>query len=421
MNAFIIRAWVNDVNTALNFTTASQNMSSPSKRARTNTDYLDLRLDPHQTPTRTRLQLARARSENDHVFSDPAAFTTAPSESSFAALLASRSGFSAPLRPQQSPSTTSRSRSVSPIQHFRKTVDLLNLVPPVRFADGKEFERNLPEDLQPLVNSLFMAVDKEGILPEALRDDIARQSTRTRPSWWKKKTKEDDIPALEKNLASLQNIVDESVDSTNLFRSEAAWNCLVHTPLLKYATSGYNFLRVEPITSAGIAIPFRPVLQTGRHISSASSTNTTSHDDETSSQAQTNPAATSINNMVDFALVLEPGNELKAVIKQFLSCQDIKGATINQTLYEPLRSRPACVFIETKVGSGTADAANCQLGVWVAAWHERMRRIISLAGRQGQERVLTIPVIQVVNSIWTLLFVVDAGSEIVSIALYLVK
>ncbi|KAJ4174091.1 hypothetical protein NW754_002308 [Fusarium falciforme] len=114
--------------------------------------------------------------------------------------------------------------------------------------------------------------------------------------------------------------------------------------------------------------------------------------------------------MVDFAVVLRPEKELQNLIDTFLDKQPHTMATINQTIYEPLRTRPAPIFIETKTSSGNMDTANVQLGVWVAAWHERMRGIIALGG--GTDKMITIPVIQVVGSIWTLLFVMDAGAEI---------
>ncbi|UPK92630.1 hypothetical protein LCI18_003565 [Fusarium solani-melongenae] len=56
------------------------------------------------------------------------------------------------------------------------------------------------------------------------------------------------------------------------------------------------------------------------------------------------------------------------------------------------------------------DTANAQLGIWVAAWHQRLRSIINLGGGTG--RIIIVPVIQVVGSVWTLLFVTDTGPEI---------
>ncbi|WAO97269.1 Hypothetical protein NCS54_01498700 [Fusarium falciforme] len=78
------------------------------------------------------------------------------------------------------------------------------------------------------------------------------------------------------------------------------------------------------------------------------------------------PGAT-LHKMVDFALVVRPEKELQNLIDTFLDKQPHTMATINQTIYEPLRTRPAPIFIEIKTSSGNMDTANVQLGVWVAA------------------------------------------------------
>ncbi|KAK7217852.1 hypothetical protein V2G26_005855 [Clonostachys chloroleuca] len=115
--------------------------------------------------------------------------------------------------------------------------------------------------------------------------------------------------------------------------------------------------------------------------------------------------------MADFAVVLRPKEELQNFIDTFLDNQPYTTPTVNQTIYEPLRTRPAPIFIETKMPSGNMDTANVQLGIWVAVWHQRVRSIIALGG--GSDKVITIPVIQIVASVWTLMFVLDAGTEIV--------
>ncbi|KAM3551518.1 hypothetical protein ARSEF4850_007831, partial [Beauveria asiatica] len=43
----------------------------------------------------------------------------------------------------------------------------------------------------------------------------------------------------------------------------------------------------------------------------------------------------------------------------------------------------------------------------VAAWHERIRTVASQAGIE--ERLLTLPVIQVLRGVWSVLYVVDDG------------
>ncbi|KAF5024178.1 hypothetical protein F66182_3750 [Fusarium sp. NRRL 66182] len=425
MKSIVVQAWVNDVNAALTYdnitkstTTAAEpkDMSSPTKRPRTS-DYPDLRHDLEQTPTPARVQLARAEEEIRDASKGPQdPFTVAPSDYSYPAVLGTSAGFSAPFRFLPRATVTSRSGSVSPTKKFRKSTDLLNLMPPVRFNTVSDFELYIPEDAHNLIKSLCAVEAKEAILPISLRNHPSLQSSKIRPHSWqpsKSSDEEDDVISLERDLAHLQRIVNDSITSHNLYRSEAAWNCLVHTPLLNHTIFKYDFLRVEPITSANIAPSFRPLQRNGRPIfsqTSASSTSAVSEQDDVPSQSRTSAAAFSVNKMVDFALVLEPKDELRTVIDEFLDAQPIGDNTITQTLYEPLRINPACVFIETKIASGNIDAAKCQLGVWVAAWYERMRSIVNMGG--SQEKILTIPVIQVISSVWTILFVVDTGSEI---------
>ncbi|KAK7217853.1 hypothetical protein V2G26_005856 [Clonostachys chloroleuca] len=69
---------------------------------------------------------------------------------------------------------------------------------------------------------------------------------------------EDEATLLE-NHAHLRDIVDDFIASSNLHRSEAAWNCLVHTPVLRRAISRFASLEVEPISSAQILPAFHPL------------------------------------------------------------------------------------------------------------------------------------------------------------------
>ncbi|KAI8663151.1 hypothetical protein NCS57_00915000 [Fusarium keratoplasticum] len=157
---------------------------------------------------------------------------------------------------------------------------------------------------------------------------------------------------------------------------------------------------------------FRPLSDTGDEIppqhSNVSVPDMSSVSEHSVDTARTSPS--SVHKLVDFALVLRPGSELQNLIQTFLWKQSSKTSTINQPSYEPLRTRPAPIFVETKTASGNMDTANAQRGIWVAAWHQRLRSIIDLGG--GTKRVITVPVIKVVGSVWTLLFVTDAGPEI---------
>ncbi|KAI3320960.1 hypothetical protein HD806DRAFT_524313 [Xylariaceae sp. AK1471] len=195
----------------------------------------------------------------------------------------------------------------------------------------------------------------------------------------------------------MMRLIDVSIESANMSRSEAACNIIVHYPVLQQfieALSLSSLIQVEPIMAAQIAPCFRP-------------TSVSSHS-TTISQS----SSLSAHKMVDFALVLRPDGQLQQLIAQFLARPD-SDDTINQTLYPPLTTRPAPVFIETKGPGGTPEAANVQLSIWVAAWHERIHSIMGLRGTKSlTDRVITLPVIEVMSGVWHLLFAVDAESEI---------
>lgn len=93
--------------------------------------------------------------------------------------------------------------------------------------------------------------------------------------------------------------------------------------------------------------------------------------------------------MVDFALVLETDQDLAALIERLMRFPH--DATVNQTAYFPLKSRPAPVFIETKTAAKSGETADDQLGIRIAAWHESMRSLMKRGGIF--ERIITVPLI----------------------------
>ncbi|PWI65093.1 hypothetical protein PCL_07392 [Purpureocillium lilacinum] len=431
MESVVIEAWVDEVTTScsaqlldksptadpLNTNSRrrrlSVGMASPLKRQRTDNNPVD----PDETPTRPPQSLRQVA--DGAVFDDRAETASSTrSTSSFTAVLASRAAFSASTAAAHPPTNTShsttRSRSLSPVKQFRSTASLLSLVRPVRFTKASDLGSVLPGDAQKLFEVLSAVEAKVEILPAALRGSSEFGAARIRDFMWK--SDEEDQPlacdTISGNHARFRDVVNDSIASSNLHRSEAAWNNLVHTPLLRHATSHFDFLQVEPITSARIMPAFRPLSKAGDQSlsSSISSASSMSEQDLGTPQTRSGTVASSVHKMVDFALVLQPKEGLQNLIDTFLDTQPHTTATINQTIYEPLRTRPAPIFIETKTSLGNIDAANVQLGVWVAAWHDRMRSIISLA--EISSKIITIPVIQVVGSVWTVMFVKDTDAEI---------
>ncbi|KAM3504578.1 hypothetical protein MY11210_008297 [Beauveria gryllotalpidicola] len=295
----------------------------------------------------------------------------------------------------------------------------------VSFSNPRVLECVLPSDAQRLSESLSVVAGKEGILPAALRHHADFAGSRVRPFMWAPAgvgVTPDEYQTVLKNHEQLQDITYESTTSFALSRSEAAWNCRVHGPFLKFALRQADGIDFEPITSAQIISSFRPMFKSNdgaasaaSTASSASSVSAASGHDSTPSQNRPSAPASFAHKMVDFALVLKPDESLQTLISDFLHGEKYETASINQTRYEPLRKQPAPIFIETKTLSETVESARVQLGIWIAAWHERMRSIITLGG--NVKPVITVPAIQVLDSLWTLFFVVDGGTEILQAAM----
>lgn len=262
--------------------------------------------------------------------------------------------------------------------------------------------------MQSLYDKLARVECFEEIFPAVLRDQSVMDGRGLRPFMWQPAhATEDDagvsLARAKSTHERMLEIINDSRECEQWCRSEAAWNTIVHYPLLRLFTSPTASVTVEPITSAQIAPAFRPTFTNAaddaESIPSMSSVDSTNDNDSPTRKA------VSIHKMVDFALVLSPDTELETAIKQRVISSN--PPTINQTTYPPLRNRPAPVFIETKTTSGTPGEANIQLGVWIAAWHESMRRI--------SERVMAVPLLYVLDGAWTVMFAVDKGTEIVSI------
>ncbi|KAG8404957.1 hypothetical protein J3459_022408 [Metarhizium acridum] len=318
-----------------------------------------------------------------------------------------------PARPliRRTPSPTKRSQRLrhasSPTKRVKTATSLLGLERPV---DVKKASANqLPADIRQLYEDLFAVSNKEGILPRALKDSRYFDEE-TRPFMWES----DEVPSClgsenaEKLYKNIKKLVAKAIESANIRRLEAAFNTMVHFLFLELLLEDIPSVGVEVTSSAQIAKAFRPPWKE------------TAFDDETSStissvsSTRTGCVAQSfVHIMVDYALVLHPDNELSALIDKFLDSQLPECATINQTIYEPLRRLPAPISIETKTATGNSVAANRQLGVWVAGYHQRLRSIFDQrSGGADMEPIITLPVSQWYNGLFMVLFAADIRSSI---------
>ncbi|KAH6973887.1 hypothetical protein BKA56DRAFT_491781 [Ilyonectria sp. MPI-CAGE-AT-0026] len=446
MNPLFIQAWVDEMDSSptaypVDPTLAadplpdqaerrslSDERSSPAKRPRTS-EYPAFHPDSDEAPASPQPQPARHDCCGGVIF-DP---LTGPTIS-FPDLIASQEPFSPPISVQQAPTVTSyttdttRSGRPAPTKRSPKMPSLLSLARPVRFQKESDLGRVLPCDARALFDYLSAVEAKEEILPAALRDHVDFRDPRVRDFMWEptpvsEQPNAEDEATLLANHARIRGIVDDSIASSNLNRSEDAWNCLVHAPVLRHALSRFASLDVEPISSAQVMPRWRPFLKYShqdlcrRSHTSASSASSASEQDSGKPRTPKRADVSSLRKMVDFSVVLRPRKQLQKLIDEFLDRQPYGMTSISQTLYEPLRTRPAPIFIETNTPSSNMDTANVQLGLWVAAWHQHTRMIIALGRPSGDvtlppPHVLTLPVIRVMGSVWTLLFAVEAGNEI---------
>ncbi|KAG7408807.1 hypothetical protein Forpe1208_v012087 [Fusarium oxysporum f. sp. rapae] len=386
---------------------SGDSMESPSKRKRTE-DRQRAQHDPEKTP-----QAPVSNNTNDIFDHPPPSFNVAGStvDSTDATSIFTKVLDSRPHLPFRQASQQRNQRSPSPSKQYRKRSDLHRLNHPIRFSMESDLRKALPSDAHDLYDALQEVQWGSEILPHALKDRPNVEIPNARRAMWQPADEtlgENAVKSLVEKHSRFEDIVRRTKQSTEWGRSEAAWNSHIHYPILHMLAETPSVMP-EDITSARIVPRFRPCFITvDDDVESA--TSTSSHNTSATSNTSVSRAHTtkSVHKMVDFALALEPDEQLAAIIKQYTN--PLADGTVNQTAYGPLKNRPAPVFIETKTSAGNLETSGVQLGVWVAAWHESLRSIMRRGG--AVERIITVPLIQVSAGSWTIMFAVDGGNEV---------
>lgn len=329
-----------------------------------------------------------------------------------------------------------RSRSRSPTKP-RTTDALLDLARPVLFYRPNRTIDALPAEIHPLYKKLHSIVQRRKIFPNftlellnevrgqvEFMDEDGEEFMLGRTDPWGQRHENHDF-LLKYELMRVMDIRNASLECGNLVRGEASWNGLVQIPLLRLALEHRPLVGVEPITAAKISPAFKPPLATGGSVGDAASVTGSTKDSRVNTEGDQRGAAT-LHKMVDFALVLEtdrrgnmPGEyeRLFDLIHDFTShpSNSPDKRTINQSSYGPLKLRPTGVTFETKVTSSTIDPL-LQLGVWVAAWYERVCHMLAIAGRN--DAVIPLPLVTIIEDEWRIYFAVHKlgrKDEIVSL------
>lgn len=293
----------------------------------------------------------------------------------------------------------------------------------------------LPADVQPLYSVIEnTTTHKEEIIPNEVRDQVSHLigANTARPRFFRTLESPGGASAAEATLARLRNIIDRAKASIEQGRHETAWNHLVHTPMLDLAFGeDGSQVTVEPAMNVTIAKSSVPRLR--RRVGAGGDTlsllawsvqNSNAGQSEDSEGRQ---QGTSDRRMVDYVLVADVSDpKLKTMIRNTVLDMGVSGhgTHFNQTEYLPLRYNPVAVTIETKVQSSVRDPL-LQLGIWVAAWHERMSQVrafrsqaVKLSAEDEErkqllgDRLVSVPLIVVTSHEWEVYFACDNQASI---------
>jgi hypothetical protein len=285
----------------------------------------------------------------------------------------------------------------------------INVIPAV-LADALTA---LPADILFLYRRVSAANERHMTIPHELRDEVA-QFAEARP-WYFSPPDTDPtrLARVRDTFQALRTIVRDAAASQKYQRAESAWNSLVHTPLLRLVFASdpdvvhvthQSSVRFELVTSATIAgnsIPFLkgPVDGVREPACSVSMDSLMFSSEESSGAGSDAPSNISISRMrsssakVDYVLALDmPKDALLARKVLDLIRRDAPALPhVNQTAYLALMDSPIAVAIETKTETA-ADDPLVQLGIWTAAWYQRMYDLrTALIGPGPKPRLVRIP------------------------------
>jgi hypothetical protein len=301
--------------------------------------------------------------------------------------------------PSSSTSSSQRSRNSSTSRRApsptKRTQNLRALQTPVDFiALSDKPKTQLPIDALRLHDQVYsITIERDAFLPRHARHLICSALDREIKETWfleedRHKNEEHTVSAVRAEFEALQKIQSAAQTSLSLGRSEAAWNLEVHGPLLDLSLSGNGAIAKEYIPTAQIAPAFVP---------------------------PTAGASLVTSKMVDFGIVLVPDQQssLYELLRTTVLSEPGGSQCINQTLYPPVQYHPISISVETKA-SASAEEGRVQLGVWTAAWYQRMKafRTSRSESLQAEERMLTLPLLLVVEHEWKLFFACDRGDRL---------
>ncbi|EWZ28367.1 hypothetical protein FOZG_17934 [Fusarium oxysporum Fo47] len=240
--------------------------------------------------------------------------------------------------------------------------------------------RKLPSALSQLYRDLFDVAGRYGIIPRSIKGALDRhlQSTMSLDrlhdhmffdDTTSQSLVESESPTMASEIEIIRRasrIADRSDECSQMLSDEAAWNCLVHCPLLDLFTfdiceANENILTFMPCTTTNIDSTYHRF---------------------------PDPAS-----RVDFAFYFVPDND------PTLSQPPTAIPCFNWTSDRMLQQYPLAFSIETKRYGGNAAKGEQQMGIWHAAQWDFL---ITRAGADAVAKLEFLPGIVIQGHIWSL-------------------
>ncbi|KAH6627541.1 hypothetical protein F5144DRAFT_576151 [Chaetomium tenue] len=276
-------------------------------------------------------------------------------------------------------------------------------------------DAGMPEaDTRPLHSDAAQATGDDNHDDDSDSDcDDDDNETPSGPSYLERRQRRQPSPRMTA-LAELDMLVDLIATANScrvLDRHEATWNMEVHNPLFRLALDRPDcaHVLVEAVTHASIAPPFIPPWKLALN--------------------KTEARETVGSERLDFALALfvdpgiprdphrRPGRQQEAdptvaeAIREAVANMPTSMG-VNQLAYTPLWHSPIAVGVKTKTAWSSFEEGRRQLGVCTAAWHGRMHALMAQKTHMTGKKIVTLPLLLVVEHEWRLSFAVDAGDAI---------
>ncbi|KXS97784.1 hypothetical protein AC578_4348 [Pseudocercospora eumusae] len=272
-----------------------------------------------------------------------------------------------------SASRTSTSRSSKRKRHTSPLKELAHLrhVAYAVIPQTIDLVGNMPAHLQDLTADMRRVGRGEGIIADNhLRSLVAEESDLV--DWSRVSS-----PA-RLALGSLpsaewaQKMVHRTRDNVHVGRSEAAWNCTVHYPILEKAcacsTVHDTHVGVENITTATI-----------------------NKDYQWKDELDAAP------RKADFAITMPVDHETERALRR-------RGIlALSHSTYQPLTFSPPAISIETKLDGESAIEAEVQLSTWLRAHILFLRTWLQKLGR-GSTPCISLPALVVQGSQWSFVY-----------------